>query len=54
MSAPRTAFSFSRDLEFATEPELSKRKGCARALWLRAALKELADNAIDACEEASI
>jgi DNA topoisomerase VI subunit B len=52
--APRTAFSFSRELEFATEPELAKRLGCTRALWLRAALKELVDNAIDAAEEAGI
>ena len=30
-AATRTAFSFSRDLEFATEPELAKRMGCGRA-----------------------
>ncbi len=50
----RTAFSFSRDLEFATEPELAKRMGCPRALWLRAAVKEVIDNSLDACEEEGV
>ena len=50
----RTTFSFSRDLEFATEPELAKRMGCGRHLWLRAAIKELMDNALDAAEEAGV
>ena len=56
MTAPikRAILSFSRDLEFATEPELAKRMGCPRTLWLRAAVKELIDNALDACEEAGI
>jgi hypothetical protein len=49
----RTAFSFSRDLEFATEPELAKRMGCSRQLSLRAAVKELIDNSLDAVEEAN-
>ena len=53
-SGGRTAFSFSRDLEFATEPELVKRMGCAADLWLRAAVKELIDNALDAAEEAGV
>jgi hypothetical protein len=48
----RAILSFSRDLEFATEAELAKRMGCARHYWLRAALKELIDNALDAGEEA--
>ena len=43
----RTALSFSRDLEFANETELAKRMGCARRYWLRAALKELIDNALE-------
>jgi hypothetical protein len=47
-----TAFSFSRDLEFASEAELAKRMGCPRRLWLRAAVKELIDNALDAAEPA--
>jgi hypothetical protein len=50
----RQAFSFSRDLEFATEPELAKRMGCPRPIWLRAALKELIDNSLDAAKEAGI
>lgn len=50
----RTVFSFSRDLEFATEPELAKRMGCRRHLWLRAAVKELLDNALDSTEEHNI
>jgi DNA topoisomerase VI subunit B len=50
----RTAFSFSRDLEFASEPELAKRMGCPRALWLRAAVKEVIDNSLDAAEETGI
>jgi hypothetical protein len=48
---PKT-FSTPRDLEFASPGELAKRMGAPRALWLRAALKELIDNALDACEEA--
>ena len=50
----RTAFSFSRDLEYATEPELAKRVGAGRHLWLRAAVKELIDNSLDGAEEAGI
>jgi DNA topoisomerase VI subunit B len=50
----RAILSFSRDLEFATEPELAKRMGCSRHYWLRAAIKELIDNALDAGEEAGI
>jgi hypothetical protein len=52
--AQRWAFSFSRDLEFATEPELVKRMGCVRQLWLCAAVKELSDNGLDAAEEAGV
>jgi hypothetical protein len=47
-------FSFARDLEFASEAELAKRMGCPPALWLRAAVKELIDNALDAAEEAGV
>src|SRR6476659_5877870 len=50
----RSALSFSRDLEFATEPELTKRMGCTRSLWMRATVKELTDNALDATEEAGV
>ena len=51
---PLRLFSFSRDLEFAAEPELAKRMGCGRQLWLRAAVKELIDNALDDAEENGI
>ena len=51
MSA-RTVLSFSRDLEFVSQTELAKRMGCQPERWLRATLKELIDNALDACEEA--
>ena len=50
----RTALSFSRDLEFANETELAKRMGCARCYWLRAAVKEVIDNSLDACEEVGL
>jgi hypothetical protein len=53
MSA-RTVLSFSRDLECASPTELSKRMGCPRYYWVRAAVKELIDNSLDACEEAGI
>src|SRR5687768_10706443 len=53
MSA-RTVLSFSRDLECASPTELSKRMGCPRHYWVRAAVKELIDNSLDACEEAGI
>ena len=50
MSA-RAVLSFSRGLEFATETELEKRMGCVRHYWLRATIKELIDNGLDAAEE---
>jgi hypothetical protein len=53
MSA-RTVLSFSRDLEFVSQTELAKRMGCQPSHWLRATLKELIDNALDACEEAGV
>ena len=46
--------SFSREYELATEPELVKRMGCARDKWLPTLVKELIDNALDACEEAGV
>ncbi len=54
MSASRIPFSFSRDLEFGTEPELSKRMGCPRDLWQGAILKKLIDNSLDSAEEAGV
>jgi signal transduction histidine kinase len=53
-SIKRTALSFSRDLEFANEAELAKRMGCSRHYWLRATIKELIDNALDASDEAGV
>jgi signal transduction histidine kinase len=50
----RTVLSFSRDLEFATETELAKRMGCQKHHWLRATLKELLDNSLDASEETGV
>jgi sensor histidine kinase regulating citrate/malate metabolism len=50
----RTVLSFGRDLEFASPTELSKRMGCPRHYWVRAAVKELTDNSLDACEETGI
>ena len=48
----RNALSFRRELEFVEETELAKRMGCPRYQWLRAVIKELIDNALDAAEEA--
>jgi hypothetical protein len=47
----RTAFSVSRDLDLATQDGLVKRMGIIREGWLRASVKELIDNSLDACEE---
>jgi anti-sigma regulatory factor (Ser/Thr protein kinase) len=48
----RQHHTLPRDLEFATQAELAKRMGVPPHLWLRAAVKELVDNALDAAEEA--
>src|SRR5262245_47637364 len=50
----RTAFETSRLLEFFTEKELSMQIGAARHQWPAALLKELIDNALDACESAGV
>jgi DNA topoisomerase VI subunit B len=50
----RTTFETSRLLEFFTEKELTMQIGHARERWPIALLKELIDNALDACEAASI
>jgi hypothetical protein len=47
MSA-RTFVLFSCDLEFASPIELSKRMGCPRHYWVRAAVKELIDSSLAA------
>ena len=50
----RTALRTSRLLDFASEKELVAQTGHQRSAWPLVILKELADNAIDACEEAGI
>jgi DNA topoisomerase VI subunit B len=50
----RTALRTSRLLDFASEKELVAQTGHQRSAWPLVILKELADNAIDACEEAGM
>lgn len=50
----RTTFETSRLLEFFTEKELTMQIGQRRHLWPLALLKELIDNALDACENAGV
>src|SRR5262245_36418521 len=50
----RTTFSTSRVLEFFTERELQMQIGHARQLWPVALVKELIENALDACEDAGV
>ena len=50
----RTTFRTSRILDFVSEKELVAQIGHAREAWPIVILKELIDNAIDACEEAGI
>jgi len=57
MTAPaiaRTAFTTSRLLEFCTVPELTKLVGFDPVYWPSVVVKEISDNALDACEEAGI
>jgi DNA topoisomerase VI subunit B len=46
----RVAFTTSRELEFFTESELTTQIGYRKELWPLGLIKELIDNAIDACE----
>ncbi|MGO9056945.1 MAG: ATP-binding protein [Candidatus Binataceae bacterium] len=46
----RTAFTTDRALEFFTESELTTQIGYGRELWPVVLVKELIDNALDACE----
>ncbi|MGD9894961.1 MAG: ATP-binding protein [Dehalococcoidia bacterium] len=46
----RATFTISRALEFFTEKELGMQIGHERTLWPLALVKELIDNALDACE----
>jgi len=50
----RTMFETSRVLEYFTERELSYQTGHNKSDWPLVVLKELMDNALDACENASI
>jgi len=50
----RETFEINRTLEFFTERELSMQIGHGSRLWPMALLKELIDNALDACEAAGI
>jgi hypothetical protein len=45
----RTTFETSRLLEFFTDRELSMQIGASRSTWPLALVKELLDNALDAC-----
>ena len=50
----RVAFTTSRLMEFCTEKELTAQCGHESYEWPRVIIKELVDNAADACEEAEI
>jgi DNA topoisomerase VI subunit B len=50
----RETFRTSRLLDFASEKELVAQTGHRREVWPLVILKELVDNAIDACEEAGV
>jgi DNA topoisomerase VI subunit B len=50
----RTAFVTDRTLEFFTESELTTQMGYGRPLWPLVLVKELIDNAVDACETGDI
>ena len=50
----RETFELSRALEFFTEKELTAQIGFNKPAWPVALLKELLDNALDACESANI
>ena len=50
----RTTFTTSRLLDFCSEKELQAQTGHAVAEWPLVIVKELFDNALDACEEAGV
>lgn len=50
----RTTFEISRELEFFSEKELQMQIGHGKSWWPVALLKELIDNALDACEPAGV
>lgn len=51
-SMTRATFTVSRAAEFFSEKELQMQMGASRSYWLPMLLKELIDNALDACEGA--
>jgi len=53
-SVQRETFATSRRLEFLSVPELEKQSGYTRDRWPEVIVKELIDNALDACEEAGV
>jgi DNA topoisomerase VI subunit B len=50
----RNTFTTSRLLDFCSEKELAAQTGHPRREWPLVVLKELLDNALDACEEADV
>lgn len=50
----RETFATSRRLEFLPLPELEKQSGYSRDRWPEVIVKELVDNALDACEESGV
>jgi DNA topoisomerase VI subunit B len=50
----RTAFKTSRHLDFCNQKELTAQTGHPPQAWPLVVLKELVDNALDACEEARV
>ena len=50
----RSTFRTSRLLDFANEKELTAQTGHPPAEWPLVIVKELVDNALDACEEAGV
>jgi hypothetical protein len=50
----RVAFRVSRLMEFCTERELQNQTGHGVSEWPKVVVKELIDNALDACEEAEV
>ena len=53
-SGQRTTFKTSRSLDFCSEKELVAQTGHNVDAWPLVILKELIDNALDACEEAGV
>lgn len=54
LALQRETFELSRALEFFSERELTAQVGYAPDNWPAALLKELVDNALDACESANV